>query len=349
MPAATCLRRDDLRPRARPGHPWRSTLVAAAAMAALGAAPATWAQTAATTAGPDNSVQRVEVTAARKRSEQAKDVPIAIESFSGRFLDDAAITTPLQLQFNVPNLTIQTFETGGLITLRGVGAGSAGLGYDPSSAVHIDGIYLGTSSQALGRLFDLSGLEVLKGPQGTLYGRNASAGVVNIMTRAPGSGFSGRVELNTGTYGSLGADAMLNVPLGEDSAMRLAVTGSNGGKGQIFNVSTGNRIGDDAHVAGRLRLKTRLGGVHADVLAQFIDDKATAAFALIADPRLAHRLQQRGRRDHLPRLSPHPQPDRPVGAKEGQRAGVDAQRRHRPQHELEIDHRGAEPARVGVQ
>ena len=286
MPAATCLRRDDLRPRARPRRLLRCTLVAGAAVAALGAAPAARAQTTAITASPDNSAQRVEVTGARKRSEQAKDVPIAIESFSGKFLEDAAITTPLQLQFNGPNLTIQTFETGGLITLRGVGAGSAGLGYDPSSAVHIDGIYLGTSSQALGRLFDLSGLEVLKGPQGTLYGRNASAGVVNIMTRAPGKGFSGRVELNAGTDSNLGADAVLNVPMGDDTAMRLALTGSNGGNGQIFNASTGNRIGDDAHVAGRLRLKTRLGGVHADVLAQFIDDKATAPFALIADPRI---------------------------------------------------------------
>jgi iron complex outermembrane receptor protein len=256
-------------------------------MTSLFAAPWAAAQTATAGDGADTSLQRVEVTGARKRAEQSKDVPIAIESFSGKFLENAAITTPLQLQFNVPNLTIQTYETGGLITLRGVGAGSTGLGYDPSSAVHIDGLYLGTSSQALGRLFDLSGLEVLKGPQGTLYGRNATGGVVNINTRAPSDTFSGRVELNAGSFKTYGAEAVLNVPLGEDTAMRVALVGSNGGEGTIYNINTGNMIGDDAYSAGRLRLRTKLGAVTADLLAQFIDDRATAPQAFVADPRSA--------------------------------------------------------------
>lgn len=264
---------------------FQRTLMSAAAVASLFGGPWAVAQTDATGDRVDGSLQRVEVTGARKRAEQSKDVPIAIESFSGKFLENAAITSPLQLQFNVPNLTIQTYETGGLITLRGVGAGSTGLGYDPSSAVHIDGIYLGTSSQALGRLFDLSGLEVLKGPQGTLYGRNATGGVVNINTRAPSSTFGGRVELNAGSFRTYGAEAALNVPLGEDTAMRVALVGSNGGKGSIYNINSGNMVGDDAYAAGRLRLRTKLGDVNADLLVQVIDDRATVSQAYVADPR----------------------------------------------------------------
>jgi len=285
MHAANCPRRVHPVQPAPARQLSKRTLLSAAAVASLLSAPGVWAQTAAAGEGAESGAQRVEVTGARKRSEQAKDVPIAIESFSGKFLQDAAITTPLQLQFNVPNLTIQTYETGGLITLRGVGAGSTGLGYDPSSAVHIDGIYLGTSSQALGRLFDLSGLEVLKGPQGTLYGRNATGGVVNINTRAPNNTFGGRVELNAGSFSNYGAEAELNLPLGADSAMRVALVGSNGGKGTVYNINSGNMVGDDAYSAGRLRLRTKLGAVTADLLAQFIDDTSNQSYATIADPR----------------------------------------------------------------
>lgn len=239
------------------------------------------------TPADSTTLERVEITTtARKRTEAAKDVPIAIESFSGKFLETSGITSPLELQFNVPNLTIQTYESGGLISLRGVGSGSAGLGYDPSSALHLDGVYLGNTSQALSRLFDVGNLEVIKGPQGTLYGRNATGGVVNIVSRAPSNELGGSLGFSVGSFSTNEIEGTVNIPLGPNTAFRFAAVGSNGGSGQILNVSTGNHIGNDAYSAARWRLKTQVGSLTADLTYQVVDDRANQSFALIADPRL---------------------------------------------------------------
>jgi iron complex outermembrane receptor protein len=230
------------------------------------------------------ATQRVVITTqARKRTEAAQDVPITMEVFSGKFVEEAGISTTTELQYNVPGLTIQPLESGGLVSLRGVGSGSTGLGYDPSTAVHIDGIYVGTSSQALSRLFDLGTLEVLKGPQGTLYGRNATDGVINIVTRRPDRVFGGQAELSYGNDNHVQGEAALNLPLGQESALRLAVTGARS-DGNILNLDNGHWVGVDDHSALRARLGTRLGSVTADALVQHVNDRANSP--VVADPRL---------------------------------------------------------------
>jgi iron complex outermembrane receptor protein len=253
-------------------------------MLALGmTSPTTHAQSASPGA---QELPRVEITTqARKRSEAAKDVPITMEVFGGKFLDDANITTTTQLQYNVPGLTIQPLESGGLVSLRGVGSGSTGLGYDPSSAVHIDGIYVGTSSQALNRLFDLGTLEVLKGPQGTLYGRNATGGVINIVTQKPGAGFGGAAEIGFGNRRHRQAEVALNVPLAESTSMRLAATAA-ADDGAITNLRNGTQVGDASYAAVRARFAFRLGGINADLLLQHVQDRSTRAFSQVPDPRL---------------------------------------------------------------
>jgi iron complex outermembrane receptor protein len=272
----------------RKGQPSRRTALSTACLLALGLATQTiqaQAQAQSATAGAQD-VQRVEITTqARKRTEAAKDVPITMEVFGGKFLEDANITTATQLQYNVPGLTIQPLESGGLVSLRGVGSGSTGLGYDPSSAVHIDGIYVGTSSQALNRLFDLGTLEVLKGPQGTLYGRNATGGVINIVTQKPSAKFGGTAEVGFGNQRRRQAELALNVPLAESTSLRLAATGA-ADDGAITNLRKGTQVGDDDHAAVRARLFTRLGGISADLLLQHVQDRSTRAFSQVPDPRL---------------------------------------------------------------
>ena len=259
-------------------------LAVSAALTTLGMAAA--GQASAQSTGAEPSTQRIEITTqARKRNEASKDVPITMEVFTGRFLEDANITTATELQYNVPGLTIQPLESGGLVSLRGVGNGSTGLGYDPSTAVHIDGIYVGTSSQALNRLFDLGNLEVLKGPQGTLYGRNATGGVINIVTRRPSNQFDATAEIGFGSRARKQADAALNLPLGSDTALRLAATVATD-DGSIVNLGNGRKVGDDDHNAVRARLATKFGGVSADLLLQHVQDRNTRAFTQVPDPRL---------------------------------------------------------------
>lgn len=264
----------------------RRTALSGACLLALGmVTPLSHAQSSTVQAGAAE-LQRVEITTqARKRAEAAKDVPITMEVFGGKFLDDAGITTASELQYNVPGLTIQPLESGGLVSLRGIGGGNTGLGFDPSTAVHIDGIYLGTSSQALNRLFDLSTLEVLKGPQGTLYGRNATGGVINILTQRPAAAFGGSVEVGIGSHSRRQGGLGLNLPLSEQTQLRLSLAGALD-DGTITNLRKGTQVGDDDYAAMRARLSTRFGAVSADLLLQHVQDRSTRAFTQVPDPRL---------------------------------------------------------------
>ena len=169
------------------------------------------------------AIEEIIVTA-RKREENVQEVPITIDLVDGDYLDRQSITTLDYLQFMMPGVSIEPFENAARISIRGVGSASSGLGAEDSAAVHQDGVYLGFPGQALGRMFDVERLEVLKGPQGTLYGRNATAGVVNIISRRPGDepGFQGDVSL--GSFGMRRSNLAADLPVSENSGIRIAAT-----------------------------------------------------------------------------------------------------------------------------
>ncbi len=128
------------------------------------------------------------IVTARKVEESVQYVPMSVQVLSAEFLDEADLTSLYELQFNVPGLVVNNLgQNGAGFSLRGVadqGGGSL------SVATHLDGVYLGNSSLAIARIFDLQRIEVLKGPQGTLYGRNATGGSINFITRSPVDEFS---------------------------------------------------------------------------------------------------------------------------------------------------------------
>ena len=132
---------------------------------------------------------------ARKIAEDPQDVPISVQVLSGEYLDESRMTRLHELQFAIPGLVVNTIGMFGVgISMRGISDQSvAGL----SVAPHLNGVYLGDSNAAIARLFDIERIEVLKGPQGTLYGRNATSGSINVITRAPqnssGLGDRGRI------------------------------------------------------------------------------------------------------------------------------------------------------------
>ncbi|MDX1517955.1 MAG: TonB-dependent receptor, partial [Woeseiaceae bacterium] len=166
---------------------------------------------------------------------------MSVQVLSGEFLADANTDSLYDLQFNVPGLVVNNVGGfGARFALRGItDQGGTGL----AVATHVNGVYLGDSQLALGRLFDLERVEILKGPQGTLYGRNSTGGSINFITRAPRPDFEAAIESSYGSFATAGVQASVNVPLG-DSAVRIAFAGANG-EGFIRNTVDDRRFAED--------------------------------------------------------------------------------------------------------
>ena len=164
-------------------------------------ATAVAATTDAALAASTTSVGEILVTA-RRTKEKAQDVPIALSVLSGENLTKTGAYTLADVQAQTPSFTAyQSNARNSSIGIRGIGVSSASDGLDTSVGVYIDNVYLGRPGMALEDLIDLDRVEVLRGPQGTLFGRNSSAGVVNITTKAPSFDFGGTAEASFGDYG----------------------------------------------------------------------------------------------------------------------------------------------------
>lgn len=162
------------------------------------------------------------VVTAQKRSEDAVRVPAALSVISGQALLDQGTQSAMDLGERLPN--VQTDRANGLqITMRGVTSPDGTEKGDPSAAFHLDGVYLARPQSLQGSFFDLARIEVLRGPQGTLYGRNATAGVINVVSMAPQPKLGARVALGLGDHQGRHVEGMVNVPLNPELALRVAV------------------------------------------------------------------------------------------------------------------------------
>ena len=144
-----------------------------------------------------NVIEEVIVTA-QKREQSVQDVPIAVSAFSQDFLDEAGVDDILELQFFVPGLTIANNQTAGQtnINIRGVGTAGNSLSLESSVGIYIDGVYRSRQTSAIGDLVDVERVEVLKGPQGTLFGKNTASGAIQFLTRKPDvNGVGGFLEV----------------------------------------------------------------------------------------------------------------------------------------------------------
>ncbi len=150
----------------------------------------------------DNQVEDIVVTA-QKREQTVQKVPIAITAVSSDMIVDRGVTSLVDLAQLVPSAKASDFSGNISFYIRGVGTNLLGTGIDPGVAVHEDGVYIARSKSQAGSFFDLERVEVLRGPQGTLYGRNATAGVVNLITRQPTEEFEANGAIRYGNYNSL--------------------------------------------------------------------------------------------------------------------------------------------------
>lgn len=163
------------------------------------------------------------IVTANRREESLQRAAVAVNVASGADMITAGVTEPYRLSQLAPGLTIQPSAAGNLIFLRGVGNLTTTPNSDPAIAFNYDGVYVGRPTSTNGLFFDLDRVEVLKGPQGTLYGRNATGGAINVIPTQPRLGeFSGYL---TGTYGNYNAgtiEGAINAPMGDDGALRVS-------------------------------------------------------------------------------------------------------------------------------
>lgn len=171
------------------------------------------------------ALEEVLVTAT-KRTESLQDVPIAVTAMDERMIQQAGITGITDVALRTPGFSMGSYSAGQpLLFIRGIGSNDRGAaGGEPSVATFVDGVYINRAAGSAMEMFDLAAIEVLRGPQGTLWGKNASAGVINIRTRRPSQeGFEAAVEGTVGNEGIWGVNALVSGPLGDTVAGKLSV------------------------------------------------------------------------------------------------------------------------------
>lgn len=176
----------------------------------------------AQTAG-NTGIEDIVVTAQRQ-AQSLQDVPIAVSAFSAEALEAKQINNANQLQLSLPNITFTKSNfTGSSFTIRGVGDLCVGVSCDSATAIHLNDMPLFATRLFETEFFDLERVEVLRGPQGTLFGRNATAGVINFVTAKPdASAFKASGEGSYGNFNEIRVQGMVNVPVTDTLAVRAA-------------------------------------------------------------------------------------------------------------------------------
>jgi iron complex outermembrane receptor protein len=239
-----------------------------ASVSALGAA-ATPATPAAEKA--ESGTLEVIVVTAQKRVENIQNVPIAVTAISGASIENRQITNIQGLQNSMPNVQINSFSNSpdsAVFTIRGVGVNDADPYVGTTVSVVVDGVPVGVNTSALATLFDIDRVEVLRGPQGTLFGANTTGGVVNVVTKQPTGQYGGQVQVVGGNFGRLDANASLNFPISESLAGKISVLHS-GMDGYFRNIVDGGKLGRQDMTDVRSYLKFQNGGYNATLIAEY--------------------------------------------------------------------------------
>jgi iron complex outermembrane receptor protein len=181
------------------------------------------------------------VVQARKRSELLEDTPVAVTALGENTLREAGVTRLDQIQELVPNLQFQSGLGGQDVQLyiRGVGTDRADLAFDPGVGVYVDGVFLPRAQGNFLDVLDVQQIEVLRGPQGTLFGKNTVGGAINMTTVKPGPELEGFAMVKAGNYNSVVTRATINIPIDigwlEDKLFSRFTIGTNNRKGYVYN------------------------------------------------------------------------------------------------------------------
>lgn len=217
-----------------------------AALVASGAA----AQDTENGQAAEESGENVIIVTAQLREQDIQDVPLSITALTGDNLAAARIEDPQDLQFNAPNVILSANRN---LTIRGVGSQSFGGSADTNIGVLVNGVFLQAGS-TFGEFFDLERIEVLRGPQGTLFGRNTTGGLINIVNKRPTDEFEGYVQVQLENFDGRRAEGAINIPIANGLYQRFSAHVLNR-DGYTLNLENGRRI--DGRDQFSLRSSTR--------------------------------------------------------------------------------------------
>ncbi|TDG14866.1 TonB-dependent receptor [Seongchinamella unica] len=208
------------------------------------------------------ALEEILVTASR-RVESLQEVAMSVSAFSTDFLQNTGVNGLAALEEYTPNLKITpggTDSNATSIRIRGIGSMGTNAGIDPSVGVFIDGIYQGRAGMSIGDLVDIERVEVLRGPQGTLYGKNTAAGAISVISKQPGGEFEAFAEVTYDSNDKGELRGMLNLPLGDSPhALRMSAFAANGDH-LYKNTFTGRGTNDVNKYGGRARVLFDLEG-----------------------------------------------------------------------------------------
>lgn len=195
------------------------------------------------------------VVTAQKREEKLQEVPISVTALPEQFIEDSQLRSFESVQQFTPNLQIQpaTDSRSTTIRIRGIGTPGLNAGFDPSVGVFHDGIYLGRPGMALTELLDIARIEVLRGPQGTLYGKNTAAGAISIVTQRPHFDREAFGEVVIGSYNDRQLRGVLNAPLWQDTLAARVAAFTVLRDGYDTNMFTGEDVNDLERYGFRVR------------------------------------------------------------------------------------------------
>ncbi|MGQ7829761.1 TonB-dependent receptor [Altererythrobacter sp. Z27] len=233
----------------------RTALFVGASIATLGMAAPAMAQDAAEDENSAETSNTIIVTANR-RAEAINDVGLAIQAFTGEQLANLKVNSTEDLQVVVPSLNVSRGYQGiPIYTLRGIGFNTINLSATSTVGTYQDEVALAYPFMNSGPVYDLERVEVLKGPQGTLYGRNTTGGLVNFITAKPKFGeLGGSLSVEAGTESTLNSEGYINLPIGEAVAARIAWRTEDSWDGWQKSVSRDDELGEVHRYGGRLTI-----------------------------------------------------------------------------------------------
>ncbi len=199
------------------------------------------------------------IVTAQKRAESLQETPISVAAFTADAIQIRGVENIADLAAFTPNLIFDTtspisgLSSGAVVFIRGIGNTDFSLTTDPGVGMYVDGIYMSRSVGGVLDVLDVERIEVLRGPQGTLFGRNTIGGAINITSRDPANEFRGDVELSGGNQGRLYVRASVDIPFSENLRSTFAIS-SKQRDGYVDRLLVGDKLGDEDRLSFRAKI-----------------------------------------------------------------------------------------------
>jgi outer membrane receptor protein involved in Fe transport len=237
------------------------------------------------------------IVTAQKRAQNLQDVPISVQAFTGEKLSESGIKDVFDLQTNAPGLTVDQNQnaTTSNFSIRGIGTGGNNFGFESAVGLYVDGVYRSRQSSMINQLVDIQSVDILRGPQGTLFGRNTLAGAIQFTTVKPDHEGTGFAEVTVGNYGLLNLSGAASISAIED-VLAFRVTGFSSERDGTFDNLAGDGSSDSINDRDRYGVRaqalwTPTDEVTVSVIADYAKlDEVCCGFSILYDN---NRIDQR--------------------------------------------------------